>query len=147
MPVQQQRGEYDCGLFVIATALHITAGNNIEEVSFDQTRMRSHLVQCFEMKVLSPFPQPKKKVKRSMLANILIPFFCHCGRPDSLDEMIQCDACDVWFHFQCAHIGFVPLVLRRPAVIVRHHYYTLACFFNIFHILQHGKQQCHMETV
>ena len=93
---------------VIATALHIAAGNNIEEVSFDQTRMRSHLVQCFEMKVLSPFPQTKKQVKRSMLANILIPVYCHCGRPDSLDEMIQCDACDEWFHFQCAHIKRAP---------------------------------------
>ena len=37
VPVQQQHGECDCGLFVIATALHIAAGNNIEEVSFDQT--------------------------------------------------------------------------------------------------------------
>ena len=101
VPVQQQR---DCGLFVIATALHIAAGNDIEEVSIDQTKMRSHLVKCFQMKVLSPFPQTKKKVERSMLANILIPVYCHCGRPDSLDEMIQCDGVDTWFHFQCAHI-------------------------------------------
>ena len=42
VPVQEQREECDCGLSVIATALHIAAGNNIEEVSFDQTRMRSH---------------------------------------------------------------------------------------------------------
>ena len=63
VPVQQQRRECDCGLFVIATALHIAAGNNIEEVSFDQTKMRSHLVQCFEMEVLSPFSRTKKKVK------------------------------------------------------------------------------------
>ena len=26
-------------------------------------KMQSHLVQCFEMEVLSPFPQTKKKVK------------------------------------------------------------------------------------
>ena len=39
VPVQQQRGECGCGLFVIATALHIAAGNNIEEVSFDQTKL------------------------------------------------------------------------------------------------------------
>ena len=60
VPVQQQRGECDCGLFVIATALHIGVGNNTEEVSFDQTKMRSHLVQCFEKKTLSPFPQTRK---------------------------------------------------------------------------------------
>ena len=62
VPVQQQRGECDCGLFVIATALHIGAGNNIEEVSFDQTKMRSHFVQCFEKKTPSPFPQTKKEI-------------------------------------------------------------------------------------
>jgi len=84
VPVQQQRGECDCGLFVIATAVHVGAGNNIEEISFDQTMMRSHLVQCFEKKTLSPFPQMKKKVKQSMLGNIFIPVYCHCGRPDSL---------------------------------------------------------------
>ena len=105
VPVQQQRGECDCGLFVIATALHISAGN---EVSFDQTKMQSHLVQCFEMKTLSPFPQTKKKVKRSMLANILIAVYCHCGRPDSLDEMIQYDGCDAWFDLRCAHIKRAP---------------------------------------
>ena len=44
--------------------------------------------------------------------------------PDSLDEMIQCDACDEWFHFQCAHkrapngVALVPFVLSRHAVIV-----------------------------
>ena len=45
----------------------------------------------------------------------------HCGRPDSLDEMIQCDACDARFHFECKElqivIGFVLLVLSRHAVI------------------------------
>ena len=48
VPVQQQRGECDCCLFVISTALHIGAGNDIE-VSFDQTKMWSHLVQCFSV--------------------------------------------------------------------------------------------------
>ena len=54
VPMQQQRGSCDCGIFTIATAFHIAAGNNIEDVVFDQTKMRSHLVQCFEKKVLSP---------------------------------------------------------------------------------------------
>ena len=30
------------------------------------------------------------------------------SRPDSLGEMIQCDACDAWFHFQCAHVKKAP---------------------------------------
>ena len=60
-------------------------------------------MQCFEKKVLSPFPSLRKqKVARNKLSNIVIPVYCHFGRPDSLDEMmIQCDA---WFHFECVCI-------------------------------------------
>ena len=63
-------------------------------------------MQCFEKKVLSPFPSLRKqKVARNKLSNIVIPVYCHCGRPDSLDEMIQCDA---WFHFECVRIQIAP---------------------------------------
>ena len=55
VPVQQQRGSCDCGVFVIANAFHLASGNDLEHVAFDQTKMRSHLMECFEKKVLSPF--------------------------------------------------------------------------------------------
>ena len=107
--MQQQRDSCDCGIFTIATAFHIAAGNNIEDVVFDQTKMWSYLVQCFEKKVLSPFPSLRKRqVVRNKLSNIVIPVYCHCSRPDSLDEMIQCDACDAWFHFECVRIQIAP---------------------------------------
>ena len=63
-------------------------------------------MQCFEKKVLSPFPSLRKRqVARNKLSNIVIPVYCHCGRPDSLDEMIHCDA---WFHFECVRIQIAP---------------------------------------
>lgn len=27
-----------------------------------------------------------------------------CNRPDDVDNLVQCDACDSWWHFSCAKI-------------------------------------------
>ena len=62
-------------------------------------------------KELSPFPETRRaSVKTNKLAhNIMaIPSYCNCGAPDSMDEMIQCDNCDKWWHFQCAKIKDTP---------------------------------------
>ena len=65
VPVQQQRGECDCGLFVIATALHITAGNNTEEVSFDQTKLDAK-PPCAVFRDESPLTFSKDKKESQM---------------------------------------------------------------------------------
>ena len=109
MPMQQQNGSCDCGIFAIAAAFHIAAGDNMKDEAFDQTKMRNHLAQCFRRKALSPFPGSRKeKVIRNALSSTFISVYCHCGRPDSFEEMIQCDACDMWFHFQCAQVETAP---------------------------------------
>ena len=46
VPVKQQVEAIDCGLFAAAFALHAAKGDNFREL--DQSRMRSHLIQCFE---------------------------------------------------------------------------------------------------
>ena len=47
---QQQTGRYDCGLFSIALAYHKAVGDNIEKLSLDQSKLRTHLARCFERK-------------------------------------------------------------------------------------------------
>ena len=63
--VQQQEGGNDCGLFALALAeaacrvLSVHGDiDDLKELSFEQDRMRTHLVQCFtqEEPVLTPFP-------------------------------------------------------------------------------------------
>ena len=135
VPMQQQRGSCDCGMFTIATAFHIAAGIKIEDVVFDQTMMRSHLLQCFKKKVLSPFPSLRKQqVARNKLLNIVIPVYCHCGRPDSLDEMIQCDACDAWFHFECVRIQIAPDDWSCSNYIDQTQLYTSYCYLTLYYI-------------
>lgn len=56
MPVQQQTNSYDCGLFAIAFALHLAGGDEPSAVNFNCSRMRQHLIKCFEDELLLPFP-------------------------------------------------------------------------------------------
>ena len=67
----------------------------------------SSLSQCFEHKQLSAFPTTKA-APRSKLRHITIPVYCPCLRPDSFDQMIQCDRCDVWHHYKCVNIKEAP---------------------------------------
>ena len=46
--VQQQESCYDCGPFSIATVIKVCFGNNPELATFDQRKMRAHLIECFE---------------------------------------------------------------------------------------------------
>ena len=107
-PIQQQQpGSNNCGLFSIAAAYHAARGDDIETITFDERKMRAHLSQCFEHKQLSAFPTTKA-APRPKLRRIIIPVYCPCLRPDSFDQMIQCDRCDVWHHYKCVNIKEAP---------------------------------------
>jgi len=53
---QRQIGTEDCGAFAIAVATAIAFGINPSSVYFQQEKMRSHLLACFEKQELTPFP-------------------------------------------------------------------------------------------
>ena len=67
MKTQKQVGGKDCGLFTIANALEVLGGNDVSQVIFDQSKMRKHLISCFENGKISPFP--KYKISRSSNSN------------------------------------------------------------------------------
>ena len=53
---QKQRGARDCGLFSIATITAIAFHLDPTTITYDQTAMRPHLIQCFQEHTLKPFP-------------------------------------------------------------------------------------------
>lgn len=53
---RKQTGAKDCGIFAIAFATAITHGLNPSRQNFNQQVMRAHLVDCFNNKLLIPFP-------------------------------------------------------------------------------------------
>ena len=95
--VQMQSGQADCGLFAIAFATALLNGLHPGAYYFDQSLMRSHLLNCFERGEMEMFPiikerRVKKKIKR-------IEEYCSCRRPLTRGaQFIQCGACREWYH-------------------------------------------------
>ena len=104
--IPQQQGVADCGVYAIAYAFHAARGDDLEKMTFDQATMREHLARCFSRQKLTPFPHSQKN------AGILYPrypyqhveVFCNCEMPECLDNMIQCDGCEEWFHMSCVEL-------------------------------------------
>ncbi len=111
VPMQQQEfGSNNCGLFSIAAAYHTAKGNDVKSISFNEKRMRSHLIKCLELEKLSAFPKIKAaNVKRAEFQHIAIIIYCPCKRPDSFEDMIQCNQCNTWYHKSCAKVTKDPL--------------------------------------
>jgi len=52
---QKIQGICDCGVCIIAFALHVALGDDPQNVFFEQTQMCHHLLGCFQK--LEPFPR------------------------------------------------------------------------------------------
>ena len=76
-------------------------GKNPRNIDYDQSRMRSHLVECFEKEELSLFSPSLVPVKRSRLRHMFVKVCCFCKRPECYDVMVECEGCSTWFHFKC----------------------------------------------
>ena len=106
---QQQSGGTDCGLFSIAVVYHVARGDDVSKLRFDQGQLREHVSTCFERQILTPFPTTNERVVRCRMKHLSIELFCYCRMPDNFDQnMVQCDACEVWFHFRCCEITCNP---------------------------------------
>ena len=76
LPVQQQKkGSMNCGIYAIAYAFYTANGDDLCLLSFEEEQMRTHLLQCYEVQCLKPFPITSDKVVRcrgkKMLVNLL----------------------------------------------------------------------------
>ena len=106
IPVQKQKGVSDCGPFAIAFAYHAALGDDLQTITSDQDKLRTHLVTCFEKEKFSRFPLMSSKVKRACKpSGELIKLYCDCRLPGSYDDMVACNRCGKWFHYIC--VGFV----------------------------------------
>ena len=105
-PMQLQRGGSDCGLFAIASATAICNGQSPENIQFDQSQMRPHLLKCLEDKLLMPFPStiaPRRRPRITLCERIHV--YCTCRLPDEGRKMVQCTSCTRWYHCDCMKIS------------------------------------------
>ena len=98
MPMQQQDGQCDCGVFSIANAYHAARGDDISRLHYDQSQMRKHLINCFEREELSPFPVVEEPAKTNLKRvicrkkHLFVHTYCVCGQPEWYDsQMVQCE--------------------------------------------------------
>ena len=63
LPCHKQVATTYCGVFAIAYSIEILFGNNQTEVAYDQSKLRQHLVDCFENGTLTMFPKYKCNMK------------------------------------------------------------------------------------
>ena len=59
VPSPQQKGALDCGVFAIANLVEYLMGSSIENVEYDQEKMRNHLVQCLKNQKMTKFPKKR----------------------------------------------------------------------------------------
>ena len=89
---QQQNGVSDCGLFTIAFAVHLAPGDDAAALSFDQSKMREHLLKCFQRKTMMPFPQTKAGPRtQTYFPPMEIELLCTCQMLETYDDMVECD--------------------------------------------------------
>ena len=102
--VQKQRSGCNCGLYALAFATAICAGEMPQLLQFDEKVMRSHLLRCLEEEDIIPFPSTKVSTAsvrvRSIIRTDVIEIFCSC-RTQEGGKMIACDGCAEWYHFNC----------------------------------------------
>ena len=59
--LQIQKGSMDCGLFAIAYMTTLANGKDPSVLSYEQSKMRGHLIDCFAKGKLIPFPTTHNK--------------------------------------------------------------------------------------
>ena len=55
--VQKQEGTKDCGLFAVAIMTSLAHDENPSRITYDQSKFRSHLTECFVAQQLTTFPE------------------------------------------------------------------------------------------
>ena len=109
--VQQQQNGTDCGVFALAYVTSLLHGQDPESVTYDTSKLRSHLLHCLHQGHMSPFPLTATKHDRCKTKDVAIILYCSCRMPwqkaddsDPAMQMVQCDNCLEWFHHCCENI-------------------------------------------
>ncbi|XP_066303195.1 uncharacterized protein [Branchiostoma lanceolatum] len=101
---QRQQGGNDCGLYAVANAVALAEEIPPTQVVFDQSQMRKHLEDCFEMKEIKMFPY--QTVKQSTVSkHYQLSTYCNCYEHRPGSPMIMCDKCVQWFHYPCVNLS------------------------------------------
>ena len=105
MNIEQQQNGSDCGLYAIATALELCAGNDPTKASWYSEEMRPHLEACLSKQKITTFPKKEREIVQDTLKTEQTKLYCSCRLPERHSEkMVLCCSCGEWFHQKCEDI-------------------------------------------
>ncbi len=70
--VQQQNNARDCGVFAVAYLFHLALRDCLEDLRFEQEKMREHLALCFELQTILPFPSTVKCTRKATSNTVIL---------------------------------------------------------------------------
>jgi Ulp1 family protease len=81
--LQKQEGTSDCGLFSLAFATSVCAGQDPSTIHYIQNKFRSHLASCLKQNEITLFPKQKRKRKTIKGLQVKsIKIYCSCRLPE-----------------------------------------------------------------
>ena len=96
---------YTCAICTAAEPFAIAG------LKFDQSKMRQHLLKCFQRENMMPFPQTKAGPNYQTYRYFPcmdIELICTCQMPETHDDMVECDTCGDWYHRKCVGLEQFP---------------------------------------
>ena len=141
VPVQQQRGPSDCGLFAAAVCTALAAGEDTTLLRRRQDKMRAHMIRCLESEIVTPFPTiQSQRLRSKIILNVehrfVVKLWCYCRLPTySYKFMLECQQCKGWCHKPCIGLRDTDITVTYSFAIhdslVVH---TCALFYIYFHL-------------
>ena len=111
--MQEQSGNDACGTFAIAVATSLCYEDDPTSKVWKQDLMWQHILECFEIGQMTPFPLDIQMVKdyeeleNDSKINSTSTYQIHCKcrqRYKPRDFMKSCTKCSKWYHAKCAGI-------------------------------------------
>ena len=106
----------DCGVYAIAFAVSLAFRKKPAYLHFENSKMRSHLLNCFHSVVLTEFPCKPEQRKSLYVQAHTVPLYCTCRMPES-DLMFRCTKCQRWFHPICQEIKMNARQLKNSKTV------------------------------
>ena len=100
--MQRQTNGSDCGLFALAFATALCEKKKPEQIIFEKTSMRLHLLKCLEQENMTAFPSRQVQQSRVICKKETIEIYCKCCTQEE-GRMVQCEICLKWFHDTCVN--------------------------------------------
>ena len=123
-----------CGVFGMRETITIPAPRSKLHITIPAPRSKQHITipaPRSKLHITIPAPRSKQHItippttarprRRSKQQFLSVLVYCSCKRPDSLEQMIQCDQCDASLVLVCLHGTLLHLAMQYCVTLLQVH--------------------------